>query len=256
VRQARRLQEITIKVGNQHPQLLLIVDEYSRLINGQIDTLDVVDLWAVGNALMAQSISFERQNKDRTFTEPLEPDHLGTLIEVSALHGGFILGFPKAAELVARADNARIGPDLARVIEAPTSHLLGALARQRRFLTDRARELIEALDAALFAGAWDSARIGYTSYATTRNALLTIGKLTIWINDKGGSLAGSTVIAATVAAANLPPETLQLVLDFLRLNASNILSFAAPFPELRAYFEWIINHFDLLEGKGPAAKSE
>jgi hypothetical protein len=40
---------------------------------------------------------------------------------------------------------------------------------------------------------------------------------------------------------------MELVLQFLRTNASDVLSFAAPFPELRAYFEWIINHFDAVD---------
>jgi hypothetical protein len=87
----------------------------------------------------------------------------------------------------------------------------------------------------------------YTSYATVRNALVTIGKLCIWINDKGGSLVGGVVVGSVIAAANLPPDTLQLVMTFLKSNSADILSFAAPFPELRLYIEWIINHFDELE---------
>jgi hypothetical protein len=50
-----------------------------------------------------------------------------------------------------------------------------------------------------------------------------------------------------VAVADLPPDTLQLVMLFLKSNSADILSFAAPFPELRVYVEWIINHFDNME---------
>lgn len=254
-RQVEHLREATAKVGNQHPQLSTVVEEYAKLVAPELSEIDVVDLWAVGNAMMAQAASFDNQDKTRTFTEPLEPHHLALLKEVSALHGGFILGFPKAAVLTDRADKARLGPEIIRLIEAPTSNVLSSLSRQRRFLSDRARELIEALDATLLAGSWDASRIGYTSYAVARNALVAIGRAVIWINDKGGTLAGGVIVAAAIAAANLPPDTLQMVLVFLKSNAGDILSFAAPFPELRNYMQWIIDHFDSLEVGSKEAKS-
>jgi hypothetical protein len=80
-----------------------------------------------------------------------------------------------------------------------------------------------------------------------RNALVAIGRICVWVNDKGGSLAGSVVVGSAIAAANLPPDTLQLVMLFLKSNSSDILSFAAPFPDLRVYVEWIISHFDHME---------
>ena len=52
------------------------------------------------------------------------------------------------------------------------------------------------------------------------------------------------VLGSVVAAANLSPATGELVAQFLNQNSRDILAFAAPFPELRAYFEWIINYFD------------
>jgi Leucine-rich repeat (LRR) protein len=246
-RQVETLREATKKVGNQHPQLVTVIDEYDKLVQPPIAELDVVDLWAAGNALMAQASSFQHQDKSRTLSEPLEPSHLGLLAEVAALHGSFILGFPRAAELTSRADRSRVGPETIRTIGPPTSNVLSALSRQRRLLSDRARQLIEALDAALLTGSWDAARIGYTSYATVRNALVAIGRICIWINDKGGSLVGGVLIGSAVAAANLPADTLQLVMLFLKSNSADILSFAAPFPELRLYVEWIISHFDDLE---------
>jgi hypothetical protein len=197
---------------------------------------------------MAQARSFEAQDASRTLTEPLEPSHLGLLSEVSALHGGFILGFPKAAELSARADEARFGANVIESIGPSTSIILRTLARQRRFLSERARQLIEALDAVFLTGSWATARIGYTSYATVRNALVVIGRLAIWINEKGATIAGSAVIASALAVTSIPPDVLQSLSAFLYDNASAILSFAAPFPELRNYLGWIIDHFDSVEG--------
>jgi hypothetical protein len=86
-----------------------------------------------------------------------------------------------------------------------------------------------------------------------RNALVAIGRICIWINDKGGSLVGGVIVASAVAAANLPPDTLSLVILFLKSNSADILSFAAPFPELRAYLEWIIDHFDDLNASSKGA---
>jgi hypothetical protein len=40
---------------------------------------------------------------------------------------------------------------------------------------------------------------------------------------------------SAIATANMPPDTLQLVMLFLKSNSADILSFAAPFPELRLY---------------------
>jgi hypothetical protein len=159
-RRVETLHEATAKVGNQHPQLVTVVDEYSKLIQPPIAELDIVDLWAAGNALMAQASSFQQQDKTRTLSEPLEPSHLGLLGEVAALHGGFILGFPTAAQLTSRADRSRISPETIRTIGPPTSNVLSALSRQRRLLSERARQLTEALDAAFLTGSWDAARIG------------------------------------------------------------------------------------------------
>jgi Leucine-rich repeat (LRR) protein len=109
-RRVQLLHEATTKVSNQHPQLLTVVDEYVKLVRPEIAELDIVDLWAAGNALMAQAHSFQHQDRTLTLSEPLEPSHLGVLTEVAALHGGFILGFPTAVRLSDRADQARIGP--------------------------------------------------------------------------------------------------------------------------------------------------
>jgi len=252
-RRTEYLREATARVGNQHPQLSTVVEEYANLVNQAIADLDVVDLWAAGNALMAQAASFQEQDPSRTITEPLEPSHLGLLMEVAALHGGFILGFPKAMELSNRADQARFDAEVINSILGPTSNILSTLARQRRFLTERATRLIEALDATLVAGSWHTARIGYTSYATVRNALVAIGRVILWMNDKGGSVAGGVIVGGLLEATHVSAETLNAILAFLHNGSSDVLSFAAPFPELRTYLQWIITHFDTVEA-GPKDK--
>jgi hypothetical protein len=239
IRQIEPLRAETSKVGNRHPGLALTVEEYANLVNKPLDDLDVTDLWAVGNGLLAHAASFEKQNERRTLTEPLEPSHLALLLDVARLHAGFILGFPKGIELTERADRSQITPNIVQSINDPTSRVLAALAQQRKLVSERARRLIKVLEDALIVGGWETARVGYTSYATVRNALIELGKWLIFINDRAGLIGG-----VLIAASGLSPETTRPVVQFLMSNASDVLSFAAPFPELRAWLSWIIGHFD------------
>jgi hypothetical protein len=52
------------------------------------------------------------------------------------------------------------------------------------------------------------------------------------------------VFAAAVSATGLNAEAFGAMVQFLHQNGADILSFAAPFPELRAWIEWIINFLD------------
>ena len=72
LQQTQLLRRENIKVGNQHPLLVKTVEEYERIASEPLDELNVVDLWAVGNSLMAQALSFEKQDSKLTITEPLE----------------------------------------------------------------------------------------------------------------------------------------------------------------------------------------
>jgi hypothetical protein len=162
-RQIESLKAEAAKAANQHPSLRQTVDEYAALIDQPLPDLDVVDLWAVGNALMAQARSFEKQDQARTLTTPLEPAHLALLLEVGRLHAGFIVGFSKGVELMNRADRVQLTSDVIERISEPTSHILSAIAQARETFTDRARRLADVLNAGLVTGGWKTARVGYTS---------------------------------------------------------------------------------------------
>lgn len=108
-------------------------------------------------ALLAQSIAFERQDHSKTITEPLEPNLLALLVEVAGLHGGFILGFPRALELSERADNARFGPDIIDLIQEPTASILADLTRQPKLVSERARRFVDVIDGALTTVGWETA---------------------------------------------------------------------------------------------------
>lgn len=242
VRQVTILRTETLRAGNSYPGLTRTVDEYTKLVERPIDDLDVVDLWALGNALIAQAISFEKQNAARTLTSPLEPSHLASLIDVARLHGGFILGFAKGVELTRRADHAQMAPGVLGEISDRILKLLNALSQNRRLVSDRVQQFIAPIQDSLLMAGWETARIGYTGYVVVRNALIQLGKALVWTNDKGGSVVGSVVLSSMIASSGMQQEALELSFQFLYTNASDILAFAAPFPELRAWFGWIIDY--------------
>jgi Leucine-rich repeat (LRR) protein len=243
-KQLELLKDEAQRFSNQHPLLARTIVEYAELASQPLDSIDVVSLWTIGNALIAQSVSFEQQDISRTISDPLEPHQQALLIEASRLHGGFIFGFPLGAELTQRADRLLSTPYKLASIGAPTSHVLGALSKQRHFLSERARKFVQLLEAALFAAGWKSTRAGYSSYVTVRNFLIEMGKLVVLADAKGSTISGSLVIGAAVSVSGMNAETFAALVEFFRLNSSELLSFAAPFPELRVWVEWIINHLD------------
>jgi Leucine-rich repeat (LRR) protein len=243
-RQCELLQNANLKVGNQHPLLVRTIEEYGLLISKPLDEIDVVDVWSVGTSVLAQALAFERQDAHRTISEPLEPAHLALLIEVSRLHGGFILGFPAGLELTARSDAARLAPDVARVIDRPTSDILASMSKQRRLFSERARGLADALEAALLSTSWDAARVGHASYVTVRNLLIETGRMILAANSLTSTVAGGLVFSAAVQQSGLTLEATLQLSEFIKSNTAEILSFVAPFPELRVWVEWMINYFD------------
>jgi Leucine-rich repeat (LRR) protein len=247
-RQVSLLQAENVKIGNQHPLLVRTVDEYARILLRPLNEIEVVNLWAVGNGLMAQALAFERQDAHRTISEPLEPLHLGLLVEISRLHGGFVLGFPTGVSLTHRADMARVTPEAVQAIKQPTSDILSSLAKQRRLVSDRVRGLADSLDGALISASWGAARVGHTSYVTLRNFLIEAGKTILAANNASSTFAGGIMLAGAIQASGLTAEAAAQLLEFLRSNTADILSFVAPFPELRAWVGWIIDHIDESDG--------
>lgn len=244
LRQVAQLQAETLKIGNQYPNLAQTIDEYAKLVRQPLTDLDIVALWSVGSCLLAYAYSFEHHDQHRTMTEPLEPVHLSLLTGVSRLHGGFILGFPKGIALTERADRAQFAPNVVQSIGEPTSRILDALSHQRDLVSERARHFLALLNSTVLASGWETARVGYVCYAAVRNCLIALGKALIWFNDKGGSVVGGVMLASGLSAAGITAESVELAASFLHARASEILSFAAPFPELRAWICWIIDEFD------------
>jgi hypothetical protein len=234
----------TDRVSNHYPVLAEVVADYTSAINSDLDTLDVVDLWMMGAALMAQADAFGSQNAARTMTEPLEPEHLATLREVARLHGGFILGFPQGLRLTEDSDRARLSAELIEQIRRPTESLLHAFSEARAIMESKTRAKIGAIRDTLAVASWDVARIGHVCYRMARAGILALGRVLLLINDKGGSIGGGLIINALITASGISIEMASAYIAFVQHNSADILSFAAPFPELRAWIGWIIDHLD------------
>lgn len=244
-RQLPLLVEATRKVGNTHPGLKLIVDEYSELASTPLDQIDQVNLWACGCAIMAQSAAFESAPRTGMLTEPLEPDHLALLVEVARMHGGFILGFPKGVELTQKADRSRLSGEVVAAIAEPANAILDALQRDNEFVESRTRKFIAAIREGPVTAGWEVARAGHAVDVTARNSLIQLGRLALHANSIFATVVGG------LAMSSVDPglAQTQLVLNFILTNAKNIMSFSAPFPELREWFKWIIDEIDKQDTK-------
>ena len=84
---------------------------------------------------------------------------------------------------------------------------------------------------------WEGARVGYSIYVVTRNALIGVGTMLLKLN---GALA--TVIGSA-AVTQIQPELGQqasLWVQFVLESARTKMSFSEPFPELKIWFTSLI----------------
>jgi hypothetical protein len=233
------LTDATHRVANAHPALDHIVSEYSDLVSQPFDQLDVSSLWAVGTGLLAFRSAFANQASG-TMTEPLEPGHFALLQQAAEMHGGFILGFPKGRELTERADHARLSPEIIAQIEPPARRILEELARANDLVEAGTRKFLAAVDESLIVHGWETARTGYAAYAVTRNSLIALGKVLIRANSILATVAGGILLSS----ADPGLQMTKLIIQFMLENTQTIASFAAPFPDLRSWFCFLIDHID------------
>jgi hypothetical protein len=232
------LVEATRRVGNTHPGLKTIVDEYADLVARPMDAIDAASLWTVGVGLLANRDAFTGLPRAGVMTEPLEPDHLALLEQVAAIHGAFILGLQQGRELTERADQARLTPEILAAILPPSRDLLERWRDTGKIVEERTRAFFGAVRAATIEPSWRTARVGYSAYVVTRNALIGVGKLLLIANSIGGSfVVGAALTGVDPSLVEQTRLWVQFVLDY----AQTILSFSEPFPELKTWLATIID---------------
>ncbi len=234
------LKESTHRVANAHPVLDLVTSEYSELVAVPFDSLDVASLWAVGTGLLALSDTFTTP-PPRMMSQPLEPGHLAQLQQAAQIHGAFILGFPLGRELTTRADQARLSRKTLAEIGPHAHHILDRLRHAVRFVEARTREFITAVDECLIELGWEGTRTGYAGYAVTKNILIALGQVLTRaeaaLSSFGGGIALNVVDPGYVYTSQ--------IIAFVLENVQPILAFAAPFPELKHWLIFLIDHIDM-----------
>jgi len=114
------------------------------------------------------------------------------------------------------------------------------LAHAENVVELRTRKIFAALDESLTVHGWDVARIGYVAYSWARNSLIEFGKVLI-LADKAFGTAFGGILLSSVAP---DIHTTQLIVQFMLENAQIVASFAEPFPELRNWLGFLIDHID------------
>jgi hypothetical protein len=131
----------------------------------------------------------------------------------------------------------RLSPDDIAAVQTPTKDLLDALANDPKLVSPEAQHFLHAIQSSLVTAGWNTARVGYTACVTTRNALVALGRAFLKLNSLAGGLPG---VALFVGDPNF--EQTRLLMSFLHAHGGQILSFSAPFPELRVWLTWILDH--------------
>ncbi len=235
-----RLREATHKVSNRHPDLAHVVALYADLIDVDAPALHVSKLWGAGAELFGLAEAFAGQNQDRTLTDPLEPAHLGMLTAAARLHGAFILGFPLGRKLTANADQFRLASETLATIGRPMAAILEAFGGEDDWVEDETRRFLSAIGATYHTTGWKLATSSHAAYVAVRNALLVVTRHVVKANSALATVAGGLVLSRIDPGL----EMTQMAISFIGEHVETITAFAAPFPELRAWFAWVIDHLD------------
>lgn len=235
-----RLREATHKVSNRHPDLARVVALYADTIAVPTSALHVAQIWGTGAQLSGLADAFASQNSERTLSDPLEPAHLGLLTAAARLHGAFILGFPLGRKLTENADRFRLAAETLAAIGRPMAEILEGLGEQDGWVETEARRFMAAMGGAYHATGWRLAASAHSAYVAVRNALVVITRHLMKANSALATVVGGLGLARVDPGL----EMTQLAITFIGEHAKTIMEFASPFPELRAWFAWVIDHLD------------
>lgn len=231
-RDVERLVSAAHKIDNSHPNLAFSIREYAELLDTSLEALDVTGVWAVGGSLAGFAQSFREQNRNRTLTEPLEPEVDGLLQSVIRQHGAFIMGFEEGRDLVDRADRFALDSDKLRGLEESGNPLIAELASNADLVNDDARAVHRSVNDYVQEFGWATGRVGYASYLVVRNAVRAIIRgLAFW--------GFKDAVEGVRDVSGFPSST--TAISFLCYFASPLLAFFANFPEMQAYVQWALH---------------
>lgn len=232
------LAEASSKAGNTHPGLSFIVQEYAELVAPNYADLDDAAIWAVGAGLIANAGAFARHEQLNSVNPGLEPDHFALLKQAADIHSAFVLGQPIGRAMVDRADEMRLTDDQFALIGDGMMAVLDDLSSNTDVVVEATRRFVGSVRTAMLVGGWHAGRTGFAGYVVTRNSLLAIAKVLVALDRRLGTVIGGLALAA------LDPQLAQTqhLIQFFHQNSQQILLFTGPFPELRTWFSWLLEH--------------
>jgi hypothetical protein len=222
--------------SNTHPMLFRDLVVYGGLIEEQLTDLDVVALVASGSALSGLVDALTPPLPQGSMTEALEPELRAGFQTLLREHARLVMGFAEGREIIARDRLLETMIDQPAEAKQTLHAVLEPMIDQRGLLTQRARELIQAIDHTLIEG-------GVRSTDALLNALRhggrAVGAITRAVSSKV-SAADAITIATFGAIISGDPnlETYRAAFRFLVEYAAQISAFASNQPELRRLVDW------------------
>ena len=243
-RNAIALAENLQRAANVYPELATAVVEYSKLLDADVNKLDVTAVWCVGGSLASFAYSYRAQNIARTLAEPLEPQFDALLQNVVRQHGAFIMGFSEGRDLVQRADEFAVDAYRLQEIEEPGCTLLNELTENRELVDDRTRELHRSVRDSVVQFGWASSRVGYSAYLIVRNGVRAMIKFTVGNDPNVGAIFG-ILTGGSVLVGDPNAEFIRAAVPVLQQYGSQLLVFFNHSPEMRAYVEWALQILEI-----------
>jgi hypothetical protein len=217
------------KTQNTHRELALASRAYAAALEAPFDRRNAAKLFALGARLvqMNQELGV---SKPGTITPPLEPEHKADLATLATNHSAFILGDPVGRALFERAERMKANAAAVGAIRQPVNTLLKGMVDARAWVESSTRELLGALSTATDDAAWEFAAVGFSQYSAVRNALITVSRWLLYVNEKGGTVAGA--VALNYYGIDVRPA-----IEFLLANGHHVMAIANHSSELRPWFE-------------------
>lgn len=242
------LRAISVAKNNEHPGLCAAVSRYAEMIDRPLDHLDPTRLMTVGIGLTAYATAFQSGDVALSMEGALEPTHFAELVRSAELHRALMFGFPELRPTVERSDAVRRGdPDAMATAARPLGRLLNGLANARTWVADTTRQGLAIADDAFSRFGLRSWDASFNAYELVRNGLITTS---VAVADVFGLLAtvpGAVALtiadpsfAATIGYANAAST-------FLVAHADDIAALATSFPEMKAWFDWVLGRLRSLQ---------
>lgn len=240
-REVADLVTLSKKVGNSHPQLLRVVAEYAECFASGFDQLELDLLWDTGLGLVEMASVFERDGIPAD--ERLSAEHMGLLNIVAAQHASLVHAIPELGARAVAAGNMRARMSVLSTVARPMATVLERFAEAERGVESKTREFLKVVAIGFEATGGDHYEAAHSAYTNVTNILIRVGEHLDRI-DEATPEGAKGVLEAVVDGD--PENTRALVRIFGEIEPE-IRAFAAAFPALKSWIDWIYLRLDRLK---------